>query len=320
MNEQLHIIIAGDRGKVIKVPCSRKKLKLIAAVSAITFLLLAIASVFSFSLYTKNRDISSRLSELQEQLNESAQLIAEHKRLNEAQRLKLDLKVANLKLNNLEQAAAFRDEKESLISNAVTELNERSELIEKIIDSIGIKLPEEDADNDNKGGIFIAQPDTDRDELIYKADKYLKAIKCLPLGEPVDGTITSRYGKRIDPINGKKAFHEGVDFRAKEGEKVYATADGIVKKAFKNGGFGNYILLDHGNGYTTSFSHLQAYLVKKGDRVKRGQLIGLVGNTGRSTGTHLHYQVNLNNKPINPYEFMKVASLETVQQSKPEKK
>ncbi len=109
MNEQLHIIITSDRGKIFRLPCSKKKLKLIAAVSLITFLLLGTTSFFSLSLYTKNRDMYSRLSDLQEKLNESTQLIAEHKKLNEAQRLKLDLKVANLKLSNLEQAAEFRD-------------------------------------------------------------------------------------------------------------------------------------------------------------------------------------------------------------------
>ncbi len=318
MNEQLHIIITSDRGKIFRLPCSKKKLKLIAAVSLITFLLLGTTSFFSLSLYTKNRDMYSRLSDLQEKLNESTQLIAEHKKLNEAQRLKLDLKVANLKLSNLEQAAAFRDEKETLISEAVSELTDRSELMENIIDSIGIKLPEKDTDNRNKGGIFIEQPDSERDELIYRADKYLKAISYLPFGDPVDGTITSRFGKRIDPVNGKKAFHSGVDIRANKGDKIYATADGVVRKALKNGGHGNYVLIDHGNGYTTSFSHMQAFLVKKGERVSRGQLIGLVGDTGRSTGAHLHYQINLDDKPLNPYQFMKVAGLDVSKKLTPE--
>ena len=309
MNEQLHIIITGDRGEVFTIPCAKMKLKLAAAGTAVSLVLLTVASFFSFSLYTKNRNISKQLETLHGQLSESAELIVRQQELNDVQRVKLDLQVANLKLSNMEQAAAFRDEKETLISNAVSELNERSELIEKIVGSIGIKLPEKEKDEGNKGGIFIAQPDAERDELIYKADKYLKAISYLPFGKPVNGKITSRFGKRRDPVNGKSAFHTGVDFKAPKGDKIYATADGLVKKAFRNGGYGNYVLLDHGNGYTTSFSHMQAYLVKKGERVKRGQIIGLVGNTGRSTGPHLHYEVALNKKPLNPYNFMKIASL-----------
>lgn len=311
MNEQLHIIITGDRGKVFRLPCSKKKLKVIATLSTAAVFLLGTASLFSFSLYTKNRKISSELDELHKQLNISTQLIAQHKEINETQRIKLDLKVANLKLNNLQQAAAFREEKDTLISDAVSELNERSELIERIVGSIGIKLPEKDKDTDGKGGLYVAEPVAERDELIYKADKYLKAINYLPFGRPVSGKITSRFGKRKDPVNGKSAFHTGIDFRAKKGDKIYATADGVVKKAFRNGGYGNYVLIDHGNGYATSFSHMQTYLVKKGDRVKRGDLIGLVGNTGRSTGTHLHYEVTLDKKPLNPYNFMKVANLTT---------
>jgi len=110
-------------------------------------------------------------------------------------------------------------------------------------------------------------------------------------------------------LNKKSAFHTGVDLRGKRGEKIKATADGVVKKACKNGGYGNYVLIDHGNGYTTSFSHMQKYLVHRGDRVKRGQVIGLVGSTGRSTGPHLHYEVALDGKTINPYNFVKIAKL-----------
>ncbi len=311
MNEQLHIIITGDRGKVYNLPCSKKKLKIIATALIVTIAFLGITSFFSLSLYTKNRNISSELDELHNQLNISAQLIAKHKELNEAQRIKLDLQVANLKLNNLQQAAAFRDEKDTLISNSVSELNERSELIERIVGSIGIKLPKKNKNQDGKGGVYIAEQSAERDELIYKADKYLKAISYLPFGKPVNGKITSRFGKRKDPVNGKTAFHTGIDFRAKKGDKIYATADGRVKKAFRNGGYGNYVLIDHGNGYATSFSHMQTYLVKKGERVKRGDLIGLVGNTGRSTGSHLHYEITLDKKPLNPYNFMKVANLNT---------
>lgn len=320
MDEQLHIIITGDRGKIFRLPCSRKKFCVILACSVVTLVSLSVTSILTFSLYTKNRSISSQLVDLQEKLRNSAEIIVLQKESKENQRVQLDLKVANLELNKLKQTVAFKEEKETLISNAVSELNERSELIERIIGSIGIKLPKDDKKkNQNSGGLFIQQPDSDRDELIYKADKYLQAISFLPFGRPVNGKITSRFGKRKDPVNGKKAHHSGIDFRGKKGDKIYATADGVVKKAFRNGGYGNFVMIDHGNGYTTSFSHMQAYLVKKGEQIKRGQIIGLVGNTGRSTGPHLHYEVLLDKKPINPYNFMKIAKA-TLQQSPSEKK
>lgn len=312
MDEQLHIIVAGDKGKVLRLPCSRKKLCLIATTSAITFIVLTVASIFSLSLYTKNCKISNQLAGLQKKLATSSEMIARHNKMTEAERQKLDQKVALLEQNNIQQATAFKLEKESLISTAIDELNERSELIEKIIGSIGIKIPQEKkSDSKNSGGPFIAQEESERDALLFKADEYLKTIRFLPFGRPVKGPITSRFGKRQDPLNHKSAFHTGIDFRGKKGDPIYATADGVVKKAFRNGGYGNYVLIDHGNGYTTSFSHMKKYMVKKGDRVERGQLIGLVGNSGRSTGPHLHYEIALNNKPINPYKFMKVATLVT---------
>ena len=313
MDEQLHIIVAGDRGKVYKLPCSRKKLCVIAATSAVALFTLTVTSIFSFSLYTKNRAISNQLAGLQEKLQCSDELIAKHSKLTKEQRHELDLKVAQLELDNIQQATAFKEEKENLISTAVDELNERSELIERVIGSIGIKLPPtKNNDSKHSGGPFIQQPDAERDQLLFKADKYIKAIRYLPFGRPVKGSITSKYGKRKDPLNKKSAFHTGIDFRGKTGEPILATADGVVKKAFRNGGYGNYVLIDHGNGYTTSFSHMQKYLVRKGDKIQRGQLIGLIGNSGRSTGSHLHYEITLDKKTINPYNFLEVASMPKV--------
>ena len=82
-----------------------------------------------------------------------------------------------------------------------------------------------------------------------------------------------------------------------------------MTKAFKNGGYGNYVEIDHGNGYRTVYAHLQNYLVKQGEHIEQGQVIGQVGDTGRSTGTHLHYEIRMGKKPINPSKFMKVADI-----------
>ena len=299
MDDQVHIIIAGNRGKVIKVPCSRKKIRIYAAVSIIALLFLTGTSIYSITYFTGQHNSSDEVSKLQRALKISTK-----------QQKELDLKIAKLEQYAKEQAAAFKAEKENLISNAINQLSERSELIEEIVTSIGIKLPEpESTDGQNSGGLFIEDKDQDRDELLLKTDQYLKTIRFLPIGKPVKGSISSPYGKRKDPLNKKSAFHTGIDFKAKRGDKIRATADGVVIKAFKNGGHGNYVMIDHGNGYTTSFSHLQKFKVHRGDKIKRGQVIGLVGNTGRSTGPHLHYELALNGKTINPYKFMKLAKV-----------
>lgn len=320
MEDQLHIIIASDRGKVFRLPCSRKKIGSIAVISTAILLFLFSTSIFSISLFTRHRSISSQLDELREQLRTSAGLIAEQNRQNEEQQLRLKLKVAKLELSNVRQAAEFKEEKETILSSAVNELAERSELIGRMIDSIGVELPaEHEDDGKNSGGPFIKMKDDGRDELLYQADRYLKTIRFLPFGRPVDGPITSGFGKRKDPVNGQSAFHTGLDFRSNIGAKIYATADGVVKRSFYNGGYGNFILIEHGNGYTSSFSHMQKRMVRAGDKVHRGQLIGLVGNSGRSTGPHLHYEISLDDKPINPYTFMQVASASESDSSSSEK-
>ncbi|MFW2367640.1 MAG: M23 family metallopeptidase [Desulforhopalus sp.] len=320
MDESLHIIVTGERGKTFSLQCPRKKLRIIAAVAVVSLLCITVTSIFSVSLYTKYKSASHQLTSLQRELNAKAELIAHQQQINDEQRLKLDLQVARLELSNI-KASAFSEEKESLITNAVNELNERSEIIGKIISSIGIKLPEENKpDSQNSGGPFIRQPEEQWDQMLFKADKYLKTIRYLPFGKPVEGKITSRYGKRKDPLNKKSAFHSGIDFRGKRGDKIYATGDGVVKKAFRNGGHGNYVMIDHGNGYTTSFSHMKKFVVRKGDQIERGQLIGYVGNSGRSTGPHLHYEIALDNKTINPRKFLRVAKTIASSTSSPEKK
>lgn len=321
MNEQFHIMITRDRGKILRFPCTIKRLRIFFSASIFILLFLVTTSIFSISLFTKNRAISSNILELQTKIDTNERTIVQHTKTFEAQRLKLSLQVANLELSKAKQAATFKEEKNVLMSTAVSELNERSELIEKIMSTIGINLEEKKAEGTpNSGGPFIPQSETSQDDLLYRADTYLKKIQYIPLGRPVQGAITSRFGKRKDPVNKKNGFHSGIDFRGKRGEKIYATADGIVQKAFENGGYGKYLRIGHGNGYTTSFAHLQTFLVKKGDRIKRGQLIGLVGNTGRSTGPHLHYEINLDKKPINPQKFMKFANLLESNSISPEKK
>jgi len=304
MDEQLHIIIAGDRGKVFKLPCSKKKLCIVITTSIVALLVLTVTSICSFSLYTKNRKISNQIAGLQEKLQTSAELLAKHNKMTEKERQK----VALLEQKSARLETAVQDEKESLLTAAVDELNKKSQLIEKIFGNIGIKLPKDKNNNaKHSGGPFIQPPEMARDELLFKADKYLKAIRYLPLGKPVEGPISSGFGKRSDPMNNRSAFHTGIDFRGDKGDKIYATADGVVANAFRNGGYGNYVLIDHGNGYTSAYAHMKKYLVHKGDRIKRGQLIGLIGNTGRSTGSHLHYEIALNGVPINPYKFLKAA-------------
>ena len=127
---------------------------------------------------------------------------------------------------------------------------------------------------------------------------------------PVMGPITSSFGEREDPFNGEGAFHSGVDISAAFGDAVRATADGTVEIASMASGYGREIVINHGNGIQTLYGHLSGFAVTAGQQVTRGQVIGYVGMSGRSTGPHLHYEVRIHNTPVNPYRYLR----ETVEQ------
>jgi murein DD-endopeptidase MepM/ murein hydrolase activator NlpD len=121
---------------------------------------------------------------------------------------------------------------------------------------------------------------------------------------PTRGWLTSGFGRRISPFSGKRRFHAGIDISTRRGTAVVAPADGVVTFAGREGGFGRMVAINHGHGIVTRYAHLNAYAVKVGDKVRRGQLIAKVGNSGRSTGPHLHYEVMLSGVPTNPLYYV----------------
>jgi len=123
---------------------------------------------------------------------------------------------------------------------------------------------------------------------------------------PVEGQVTGSFGERIDPFNGEGAFHSGVDIGSSFGAKIIAPADGVVSLVESLGGYGKTIMIDHGNGISTRFGHLSGFAVTVGQRVQRGDVIGYVGESGRSTGPHLHYEVRINDTPVNPYKYLRL--------------
>jgi murein DD-endopeptidase MepM/ murein hydrolase activator NlpD len=321
MNDRYHIIVTGENGRSSSFQISKRSF-LISLCSAITLVMavcvfgyLTTGSYLSNKLLTRKVDsLQTRLSASEQATKDHLQQIADLKREHQGtllalieeqdaaltdQKMMFDLENTNLQMENLR-----------LMNTAVSDLNQRSELIETVMDTIGVKIKDGAAASpEGSGGPYIPAEEASYDDLLQKVDDYLEAVRLMPLGKPVSGSISSAFGKRPDPINGKNAFHEGVDIRGERGEKVFATASGKVTQAFKNGGYGNYVEIDHGNGYRTVYAHLQNYLVKPGETVEQGQVIGQVGDSGRSTGAHLHYEIRLGNKPINPTKFMKVTEI-----------
>jgi len=130
------------------------------------------------------------------------------------------------------------------------------------------------------------------------------SLKHMPALHPVlEGRITSDFGMRLHPIFNKYRKHPGIDFAAKLGTPIYATADGIVKLAKFNGGYGNCVFIDHLYGFESRYGHMQKILVRRGQHVKRGDKIGLVGKTGLATAPHLHFEVHFNGKEVNPEHY-----------------
>ena len=145
------------------------------------------------------------------------------------------------------------------------------------------------------------------DEIVTLAKEKEKMLACIPAIQPVkkeDLTrMASGYGMRMHPILKYKKMHKGMDFTARVGTPVYATANGKVIRAQRSSSYGNVVYIEHGYGYETIYAHMKKIVIKKGKNVKRGDLIGYVGNTGLSAGPHLHYEVHKNGRAVNPISF-----------------
>jgi murein DD-endopeptidase MepM/ murein hydrolase activator NlpD len=187
----------------------------------------------------------------------------------------------------------------------------------------GITTLDEGTQNEGgAGGVRVDGPDTaytdevdkmrfrshrlesDLSILEQKFTQQTQMLSCTPSIAPVRGILTDGFGGRSDPFTGEPGTHNAIDISSAIGQAVRAPADGIVVRAEWANGYGNCIYLAHGYGYSTRYGHLSAYNVKPGQKIKRGDIIGFVGSTGRSTGPHLHYEVRINNQPVNPLAFI----------------
>jgi len=296
-DQKVHIIITGEAGKGLAFALRKKTLRTTVIGSLILTVMLAAGSLAGVTLYQKNRDLASRTETLDLELAQTSTVLAKIK-------VERDRLVARYE-ENISQLEHDRD---NLLEHSISRLDERSKVIQEIMDNIGVDLKIEE-DPDHSGGPFL-DPDQEYGErLIYQTDHYLEVLRTIPLGRPVPGMISSKYGRRTDPLVQKKAFHPGIDFRGNTGDEIKATANAVVKQVGRNNVLGRYIILGHGNGFETIFAHMHKTLVKKGEKIVRGQVIGQIGNTGRSTGSHLHYGIRYNGNSVDPMKYLQVADL-----------
>lgn len=309
MSDHFYIILTSDSGKTRRLPIHRKSFTVISSMILLMFAALVVSSALTMGLFGTTRHYAQQIGHLSQQLRHSTQLLARQQQSTEQLKQQMSLEIANLEMAKARQAASFSEEKDEIIASTVSELHARTDRIKEVMDSLGLKIKRSAYARKNSGGPFVPSGNSEHDQLMVKTDKYLETIRYTPLGKPVPGSISSGFGSRLDPVNNAGAYHTGLDFRASKGDKIFATGSGVVAMASWNGNYGKNVQIDHGNGYVSSYAHLDRFLVKKGDRVERGQIIGLVGSSGRTTGAHLHYEVSLNNKTINPEKLMKVAGV-----------
>ncbi|SNS75548.1 M23 family metallopeptidase [Sphingopyxis indica] len=176
----------------------------------------------------------------------------------------------------------------------------------------GVIVPDEPDDDSFDAGVAPSVGEDSEARAVFQAWKRLDTGLTASLGVAVPSrrpieqmSLSSSYGMRVHPITGKVARHNGIDIPAPYGTPIYATADGIVGRAQRLGGYGNYVEINHGNEIQTRYGHMSRFVVHAGERVKKGEVIGYVGSTGRSTGNHLHYEVRIEGSPVNPLPFVR---------------
>lgn len=216
--------------------------------------------------------------------------------------------VLSYQLHDSETHAQIAEKQRVLAVLAKNLLDEKIERRMAELEEMGVayELPEA------VGGPFEASEEGDATfrELFAswkKLDHLQEGTIAVPSDMPVKGSaLTSSFGTRTDPFKKRRAMHPGIDLAGPIGTPIHVTADGTVLRAgYNRGGYGNLVEVDHGNGIVTRYAHMSKILVSKGDTVSRGQLVGKMGSTGRSTGSHLHYEVRIDGKPVNPLPFMK---------------
>ncbi len=242
------------------------------------------------SLRRENTELRSRYSILSRRLDNSLKVMSQIQNRDDnfyRVMMQMDPVSRSQRLAGLDNEGRYNDLQSLSDAELVTTLTRRIDLLDRQLYAQSLSF------------------DQLRAAAVKQKDKLAHIPSVLPINI-ADYTMSSGYGYRRDPVYGSSKFHEGLDFAASMGTSVFATADGIVTCAERKGGYGNCIDISHGYNYLTRYGHLSEILVKNGQNVKRGELIGKVGSTGKSTGPHLHYEVRFKDEPQNPvnYYFM----------------
>jgi murein DD-endopeptidase MepM/ murein hydrolase activator NlpD len=304
-----------DRDLFIHDGKKLRRFRISAPVQAVLFVILLClvgwASFATARLVTRPRSTMTAATEMRARLLEQRQSLIEAALTGQkidpalvqaaatSGRLAKDGPLARVEQEQLEQAA--------LVARA---LDVRYQVTAEELHRLGIK-PAQGSASAGVGGPFESVGNPTFKALFNswrKLDELQNDVIAIPSDKPIRAEVsfTSGFGVRDDPFHRGAAMHPGIDLAGSYGTPIYATADGtVVRSGWNSGGYGNMVELDHGRGITTRYGHMSAVLVRAGDHVTRGEQIGRMGSTGRSTGNHLHYEVRIDGRPVNPIPFMK---------------
>ena len=280
MNPRLHILVTSEHGHAKTFVMSKTLLKRILTIVSVVFVVSTIAGI-TYSI--ENFNLKNRINNLESDVST----------------------LSSAKEGLQHHVVSLEEKAKAQLTGAYGELNQRSQMIDSILSVLDIASPslkkvDLETTSQNKGGPFTKISNKSLEDLILKVDNDLQTIKPIPLGYPVSAKrVSSGFGRRIDPMNSQSALHDGIDLSGKKGSRVKVTADGKVVERGYNDTYGWYIKIDHGNDFVTLYAHNSKILARLGTEVKRDEVIALLGNTGRSTGPHLHYEVRYKNRPIN---------------------
>ena len=293
LNKLSFIIISSKTNKKIQFTIPHW---LVLISSALIVTLIVSAANFSYRLIIANHQLSlvnEQLYQLAEENNLQSDEISYLRNKSST----IEEKLAGLndlqnKVLNMVGLEVKSEESKSIASFLVSRSDQRVSVIED--DDIDVELEMELLDE------LIGKQMETMEQLIVDVEKQLKYIESQPNLMPSTGRITSPFGYRISPINRKKEFHSGIDIANKTNTDVIAAGGGIVTFANYNGGYGRMIIISHGYGYTSVYAHNSKLLVKVGDKVSKGDSIAKMGSTGRSTGPHLHFEIRVHGKAVDP--------------------
>ncbi|OGR07581.1 MAG: hypothetical protein A2511_09230 [Deltaproteobacteria bacterium RIFOXYD12_FULL_50_9] len=293
MKTKLHITLFSEEGLAKTIVISKACFKRILRGSALLLIILCCLGFAGIKLFLNDWQSTTTVTRLVGDLTQSH--------------------AANSVLH--EEVSTLDREKKELLEDTVRKLDEKNKILDSILNAAGVRMKALEG-NKNRGGRFIRQSafqslstqSLSAEDVLAKVENYIQTVQTIPLGAPVAGEISSGFGRREDPLNDSPAFHEGVDIRGSIGTKLKATADGRVKDRGYHGTYGWFVEIDHGNGFVTMYCHLKKIMVQNNEKVKRGTIIGLLGNSGRTTGSHVHYEIHHKGHPVNPKSFMSVAA------------